>query len=330
MRARRQRWHGTTGAAIAFGVGIVGGALTSIATGGIFESVTVGCLASIVVFLLESKLNEAPARHSALLVEQLTSVGWLRESVAEIASAVLASGASHPVVQARLREDVELLADKAQEAPRNRIVRPFVDNKVRLALTLRLRRDLFAVTYDAVDFELWGKETESGYFEAQKRFIARGGHIARVFIVEHRGDGLLAAMRQHLAAGIHVYEVAAADLRARPELRTLIHNIVVWDAEGCSRTFIPVGGQPWETTYSFLDDDVAEAARDWSILATLATRVAPARGAAPPHCFRCLPEGGPRVRAVFSALREAGRMVASAWTSSPAPVRLPQPPPDAR
>lgn len=326
MRTRRQRWHGTTGAAIAFGVGIVGGALTSVATADVFQSVTVGCLASIVIFLLEGKLNEAPARHSALLVEQLTSVGWLRESVAEIAAAVLASGTSHPIVQARLREDVELLADKAQEAPRNRIVRPFVDNKVRLTLTRQLRRDLLAVTYDAVDFEIWGKETEAGYFEAQRRFIAKGGHIARIFIVENRTDTLRSAMREHVAAGIHVYEIGAVDVRDRPELRALLHNLVVWDGVCSSRTMIPVGGQPWETTYSFIEQEVADAARDWATLAALASRVTTGVRT-PPPCPRCLPYGGPRVRAVLAAVRESGRMVATAWTARPAPVRLPAKPP---
>jgi hypothetical protein len=323
VRSRRQHWHGTTGAAVAFGVGIVGGALTSVATDDVFQSVTVGCLASIVIFLLESKLNEAPARHAALLVEQITSVGWLRESVAEITTAVLASGTSHPVVQARLREDIQMLAEKAQESPRNRIVRPFVDNKVRLTLTRLLRRNLLAVTYDAVDFEIWGKETESGYFEAQKKFIAKGGHIARIFIVESRTGTLVAAMREHLAAGIHVYDVNAADLRDRPELRPLIHNLVVWDATCSSRTFIPVGGQPWETTYSFVDSDVAEAARDWATLASLASRVTLPGGRPPVYCVRCLPDGGPRARAMWSALREAGRIVATAWSAGPTPVRLP-------
>ncbi|HYN97469.1 MAG TPA: hypothetical protein VES42_26835, partial [Pilimelia sp.] len=307
MRAGRQYWHGTGGAAIAFGVGIVGGGLTSLGTASVFESITVGCLASIVTFLLELKLGEAPSRHSALLVDQLTGVEWLRDSVTEIAAAVVASRSSHPVVQARLRGDIELLAHKAQEAPTNRIIRSFVDNKVRLTLTHGLKRDLFAVTYDAVDFEIWGKETELGYFEAQKKFIARGGHIARIFILENRTDNLLQTMREHVDAGIHVYEVDASTLRERPQRRSLLHNLVVWDRTCCSTTFIPVGGEPWETTYSFVDEEIRQAAQDWRMLVSLSNRVpGPGRWAAP-GCVRCLPTGpATRPRAV-AALRAAGR-----------------------
>jgi hypothetical protein len=168
-----------------------------------------------------------------------------------------------PLILAQAQEDIEDLVKSMQELSRNSITRHFNDNSVRLSQTRSAKREILAMTYDAVDFDFWSSDTNNEYWRAQRDFLSgSGGTIQRIFLYKDRTPRLVEIMLRHAEAGIAVFEVPLSKILEEGLSRDA-HNLVVWDDTCCSKTQIYQSGYISPTTYSFDAVDIKRAKDKW-------------------------------------------------------------------